>query len=108
MILENVKAVIINGMRLDVEYTDDVNKLQGDNLGNINHTNATICIKESMVPWMKSQTLWHEIVHSLSYLYKIQEPKNNPDYEFNERETGRLASALNFLEFEYYQKEDKK
>lgn len=101
MILENVKAVIIKGMRIEVEYTDNINKLEGDNLGNINHSNAIIYIKKSMVPWMQSQTLWHEIAHSICFLYKIIESENCPKIEFNERETSRLASALNNLKIEY-------
>ena len=102
MILKNVKAVKINGMRLSVEYTDDVNKLEGDNFGLINHAAGTIHIKKSMDEWMRSKTLWHEIAHSISYIYKIQESKENSDYEFNEREASRLAAALNSLEIEYY------
>jgi hypothetical protein len=107
MILKNVKAVIVNGMRLDVEYTDDVNNLQGDNLGNINHSNAIIYIKKSMVPSMQSRTLWHEVVHSIGFLYKVIESEDNPEIEFNERETSRLASALNSLEIEREEPEEK-
>ena len=101
MLLLNVKKVKIGSSEFDVEYTDDVNLLAGDNLGYITHTAGKIYVKKSQVPWMQSRNLWHEIFHSISYLHQVLENDTHANIELNEREINRLAIAMNNIEFEY-------
>ena len=101
MLLLNVKRVKIGNTVVDVEYTDDINLLAGDNLGYITINFGKIYIKKSQVPWMQSRTLWHEIFHAISYLYQVLEVQDNSDDELNDREINRLAIAMNNIEFEY-------
>lgn len=100
MKFRKIKSVTICGVRHKVKYLGDYFTANSTHFGEINYDTAVIKINNGAADDIKSETLWHEILHGALVHTGYDELSSDEAF------ITRLSAVLNSIEVEEDEEQD--